>query len=175
MGSLGPPARAMAVRSAFALFCFALLCGLAASSIQSETETDLTKEDEAAGHEVLVEQAVESRVARGVEGRRAMLKKKCDNKPNGKACARLNKKTRKDKKQKAKRGRKGRRGNGGHKKGKKGDKKKGRNGNIKGRKRSNKNGKKKKENRPNKKARNKKRKLTKALKRPKAGNAKSNA
>merc|ERR1712012_270417 len=124
MRSLGPPARAMAVRSAFALLCFALLCGLAASSIQSETETDLTKEDEAAGHEVLVEQAVESRVARGVEGRRAMLKKKCDNKPNGKACARLNKKTR--------RGKKGRRGNGGNKKGKKGDKKKGRNGNTKG-------------------------------------------
>merc|ERR1711948_50974 len=104
MGSLGPPARAMAVRSAFALLCFALLCGLAASSIQSETETDLTKEGEAAGHEVLVEQAVESRVARGVEGRRALLKKKCDNNPGGKACDRLKKKTRKDKK-KNKRGR----------------------------------------------------------------------
>ena len=37
-------------------------------------ETNLTAEGEAAGHEVLVEQAVESRVARGVEGRRAMLK-----------------------------------------------------------------------------------------------------
>merc|ERR1711994_210195 len=92
MGSLGPPARAMAVRSAFALLCFALLCGLAASSIQSETETDLTKEGEAAGHEVLVEQAGESRVARGVEGRREMLKKKCANKPKGKACERLKKK-----------------------------------------------------------------------------------
>merc|ERR1712109_11621 len=99
MGSLGPPARAMAVRSAFALLCFALLCGLAASSIQSETETDLTKEGEAAGHEVLVEQAVESRVARGVKDRRAMLKKKCANKPKGKACERLKKKTRKDKKE----------------------------------------------------------------------------
>merc|ERR1712109_434117 len=97
MGSLGPPARAMAVRSAFALLCFALLCGLAASSIQSETETDLTKEGEAAGHEVLVEQAVESRVARGVEERRKKLEKKCANKPKGKACKRLNKQTRKDK------------------------------------------------------------------------------
>merc|ERR1711953_347207 len=67
MGSLGLPARAMAVRSAFALLCFALLCGLAVSSVvQSETETELTKkEDEAAGNEVLVEQAVESRVVRG--------------------------------------------------------------------------------------------------------------
>merc|ERR1712013_887225 len=89
MGSLGLPARAMAVRSAFALFCFALLCGLAASSIQSETETDLTKEGEAAGDEVLAEQAVESRVARGVEGRRKMLEKKCANNPNRKACERL--------------------------------------------------------------------------------------
>merc|ERR1712203_486639 len=136
MGSLGPPARAMAVRSAFALLCFALLCGLAASSIQSETETDLTKEGEAAGHEVLVERAVESRVARGVQGRRKMLEKKCANKPKGKACERLNKKTRKDKK-KSKRGKKGRRGNarngiGKNKKGKKGAKKKARNGNTKG-------------------------------------------
>merc|ERR1712228_1019328 len=67
MGSLGLPARAMAVRSAFALLCFALLCGLAVSSVvQSETETELTKkEDEAAGNEVLVEQAVESRVVSG--------------------------------------------------------------------------------------------------------------
>merc|ERR1711953_885402 len=67
MGSLGLPARAMAVRSAFALLCFALLCGLAVSPVvQSETETELTKkEDEAAGNEVLVEQAVESRVVRG--------------------------------------------------------------------------------------------------------------
>merc|ERR1711994_960754 len=136
MGSLGPPARAMAVRSAFALFCFALLCGLAASSIQSETETDLTKEGEAAGHEVLVEQAVESRVARGFEERRKKLEKKCANKPKGKACKRLNKETRKDKK-KTKRGKKGRRGNARNgigkrsKKGKKGAKKKARNGNTK--------------------------------------------
>merc|ERR1712038_845844 len=130
MGSLGPPARAMAVRSAFALLCFALLCGLAASSIQSETETDLTKEGEAAGHEVLVEQAVESRVARGVEERRKKLEKKCANKPKGKACKRLNKKTRKDKK-KSKRGRKGRRGNSGRRnKKKRGEKKKARNVNT---------------------------------------------
>merc|ERR1712109_20502 len=90
MGSLGPPARAMAVRSAFALFCFALLCGLAASSIQSETETDLTKEGEAAGDEVLVEQAVESRAARGVDKKKnKMLTKKCNKNPKGKACKRL--------------------------------------------------------------------------------------
>merc|ERR1712060_649389 len=89
MGSLGPPARAMAVRSAFALFCFALLCGLAAS-IQSETETDLTKEGAAAGDEVLVEQAVESRAARGVENNRIKkLTKKCNKNPKGKACKRL--------------------------------------------------------------------------------------
>merc|ERR1711972_234562 len=88
MGSLGPPARAMAVRSAFALFCFALLCGLAASSIQSETETDLTKEGEAAGDEVLVEQAVESRVARGAKKTIKMLREKCEE--GGKnACKRL--------------------------------------------------------------------------------------
>jgi len=65
MGSLGLPATAMAVRSAFALLCFALLCGLAASSVgQSETETEL-KEGEVAGNQVLVEQALESRVVRG--------------------------------------------------------------------------------------------------------------
>merc|ERR1711936_289546 len=80
MGSLGLPARAMAVRSAFALLCFALLCGLATSSVvQSETETELTKkEGEAAGNEVLVEQAVESRVVRGTG------KKNC--KKNPKEC-----------------------------------------------------------------------------------------
>merc|ERR1711972_100512 len=90
MGSLGPPARAMAVRSAFALFCFALLCGLAASSIQSETETDLTKEGEAAGDEVLVEQAVESRAARGTEKKRfKMLREKCRKNRKGKACEKL--------------------------------------------------------------------------------------
>merc|ERR1712018_897167 len=67
MGSLGLPATAMAVRSAFALLCFALLCGLAASSVgQSETETELTKrEGEAAGNKILVEQALESREVRG--------------------------------------------------------------------------------------------------------------
>merc|ERR1712212_1132682 len=65
MGSLGLPATAMAVRSAFALLCFALLCGLAASSaVQSKTETEL-KEGEAAGNQVLVGQALESRVVRG--------------------------------------------------------------------------------------------------------------
>merc|ERR1712001_603081 len=69
MGSLGLPATAMAVRSAFALLCFALLCGLAASSVvQSETETEL-KEGEAAGNQVLVEQALESRVVRGTKRR----------------------------------------------------------------------------------------------------------
>merc|ERR1712055_26025 len=67
MGSLGLPATAMAGRSAFALLCFALLCGLAASSVgQSETETELTKkEGEAAGNKLLVEQAFESREVRG--------------------------------------------------------------------------------------------------------------
>merc|ERR1711936_691978 len=95
MGSLGPPARAMAVRSAFALFCFALLCGLAASSIQSETETDLTKEGEAAGDEVLVEQAVESRAARGAEKKSfKMLKEKCKENRKGEACKRLKEKRR---------------------------------------------------------------------------------
>merc|ERR1712156_1006967 len=91
MGSLGPPARAMAVRSALALFCFALLCGLAASSIQSETETDLTKEGEAAGDEVLVEQAVESRAARGADKKNKikMLREKCEENPKGNACDRL--------------------------------------------------------------------------------------
>merc|ERR1712062_295871 len=113
MGSLGPPARAMAVRSAFALLCFALLCGLAASSIQSETETDLTKEGEAAGHEVLVEQAVESRAARGAEKKKfKMLKEKCNKNPKGDACDRLKErrrgrknsgKAKKNKSQKAKR------------------------------------------------------------------------
>merc|ERR1712018_26820 len=100
MGSLGPPARAMAVRSAFALFCFALLCGLAASSIQSETKTDLTKEGEAAGDEVLVEQAVESRAARGAEKKNKikMLREKCRGSPKkSNACKRLAEK-RKDRK-----------------------------------------------------------------------------
>merc|ERR1711981_508516 len=78
MGSLGLPARAMAVRSAFALLCFALLCGLAVSSVvQPETETELTKkEGKVAGNEVLVEQAVESRVVRGA-GKRNCKSRKC--------------------------------------------------------------------------------------------------
>merc|ERR1711934_335692 len=83
MGSLGLPATAMAVRSAFALLCFALLCGLAASSVaQSKTKTEL-KEGEVAGNQVLVEQALESRVARGTRpGKRCRKlkgrnKKKC--------------------------------------------------------------------------------------------------
>merc|ERR1711872_150465 len=89
MGSLGLPATAMAVRSAFALLCFALLCGLAASSVvQSETETELTKtEGEAAGNQVLVAEALESRVARG-----STKSKACRKDPNSKKC--LRKKTR---------------------------------------------------------------------------------
>merc|ERR1711936_455756 len=64
--------------SAFALLCFALLCGLAVSSVvQPETETELTKkEDEAAGNEVLVEQAVESRVVRGTGKRNCQKNQK---------------------------------------------------------------------------------------------------
>merc|ERR1712037_79020 len=85
MGSLGLPATAMAVRSAFGLLCFALLCGLAASSVgQSETETEL-KEGEAAGNQVLVEQALESRVARGARERRP-----CRNSKNPRKCRRQN-------------------------------------------------------------------------------------
>merc|ERR1711971_640853 len=85
MGSLGLTATAMAVRSAFALLCFALLCGLAAASsgkLQSETETELTKtEGEAAGNQILVEQAVESRVARGSkDGKRKKKTGACDKK-----------------------------------------------------------------------------------------------
>merc|ERR1712115_468012 len=74
----------------------ALLCGLAASSIQSETETDLTKEGEAAGDEVLVEQAVESRAARGAEkkNRIKMLREKCRENPKRKACETLKEKRR---------------------------------------------------------------------------------
>merc|ERR1739840_76991 len=75
MGSLGLPATAMAVRSAFALLCFALLCGLAASSVvQSETETEL-KEGKVAGNQVLLEQALESRVARSA--RKKMTEEEC--------------------------------------------------------------------------------------------------
>merc|ERR1739842_251575 len=88
MGSLGLPAIAMAVRSAFALLCFALLCGLAASSaaVQSETETEL-KEGEAAGNQVLVEQALESRVVRG-SNRRERIRKACEGDINPKRCER---------------------------------------------------------------------------------------
>merc|ERR1711936_375747 len=82
MGSLGLPAIAMAVRSAFALLCFALLCGLTASSaVQSKTETEL-KEGEAAGNQVLVEQALESRVVRGSKQKK--ISKAC--KKNPKRC-----------------------------------------------------------------------------------------
>merc|ERR1712012_939711 len=176
MGSLGPPARAMAVRSAFALFCFALLCGLAASSIQSETETDLTKEGEAARDEVLVEQAVESRAARGADKKNKikLLREKCRENPKRKACKRLaekrnSSKARKNQKQKAKRRGQSKKNGGKKKKGrkakkndrKKGKKKKGRNGKNKSKSRGNRN--------------NKKKKLAKALRRTKAGNAKSNA
>merc|ERR1712210_135999 len=88
MGSLGLPATAMAVRSAFALLCFALICGLAASSVgQSETETEL-KEGEAAGNKVLVEQALESRVSKGARERRGKKKEACRNSKNPKECRR---------------------------------------------------------------------------------------
>merc|ERR1711981_1276412 len=90
MGSLGLPARAMAVRSAFALLCFALLCGLAVSSVvQPETETELTKkEGEAAGNEVLVEQAVESRVGRGAGTRNCKKCREQGDRWDGKTCIR---------------------------------------------------------------------------------------
>merc|ERR1711988_849578 len=165
MGSLGPPARAMAVRSAFALLCFALLCGLAASSIQSETETDLTKEGEAAGDEVLVEQAVESRAARGTEKKRfKMLREKCRKNRKGKACEKLTerrqgrKNSRKAKKTKSKKPKR------------KGQKKKGRNA----KKNSGKKGKKSK-SRANKQARNKMNLKMARRERTKTGNPKSNA
>merc|ERR1711971_211230 len=87
MGSLGLTATTMAVRSAFALLCFALLCGLAAASsgFQSETETELrTKiEGEAAGNQILVEQALESRIARGSKKGK---KNACKKDPNSKEC-----------------------------------------------------------------------------------------
>merc|ERR1711874_962138 len=94
MGSLGLPATAMAVRSAFALLCFALLCGLAASSVvQTETETELTKtEGEAAGDQVLVAEALESRVARGSKESQKKKNKACERDPQSKKCQR--KKTR---------------------------------------------------------------------------------
>merc|ERR1719234_1182019 len=83
----------MAVRSAFALLCFAFLCGLAAASsgkLQSETETELrTKnEGEAAGNQVLVAQAVESRVARGSKKGE---KNACKEDPKSKECLRKQK------------------------------------------------------------------------------------
>merc|ERR1711971_1086191 len=87
MGSLGLTATTMAVRSAFALLCFALLCGLAAASsgFQSETETELTKnEGEAAGNQILVAEAVESRVARG--SKKSGKKNACKKDPKSKEC-----------------------------------------------------------------------------------------
>merc|ERR1719234_2051533 len=78
----------MAVRSAFALLCFALLCGLVASSgFQSETETELrTKiEGEAAGNQVLVAEAVESRVARGSKREDRKRQKTAKGKKGGKS------------------------------------------------------------------------------------------
>merc|ERR1712055_909562 len=88
MGSLGLPATAMAVRSAFALLCFALLCGLAASSgFQSETETELTKnEGDAAGTQVLVEEAAESRAARGSKNKNKDENEACKKNPKSKKC-----------------------------------------------------------------------------------------
>merc|ERR1711971_440027 len=85
--SLGLTATTMAVRSAFALLCFALLCGLAAASsgFQSETETELTKnEGEAAGNQILVAEAVESRVARG--SKKSGKKNACKKDPKSKEC-----------------------------------------------------------------------------------------
>merc|ERR1712107_567556 len=180
MGSLGPPARAMAVRSAFALFCFALLCGLAASSIQSETETDLTKEGEAAGDEVLVEQAVESRVARGAKKTIRMLRKKCEENRDGNACKRLKEKrranARKNKNKKATRKVKKSKKTGGGKK-KKGRKAK-KNGGEKGKKNKGKKRKNKKKNK--KKSKNRANKQAQKLKlarreRKKTESTKSNA
>ena len=50
----------------------------------------MTAEGEAAGDEVLVEQAVESRAARGADKRNIkMLKEKCNKNPNLDACKRL--------------------------------------------------------------------------------------
>merc|ERR1719180_232646 len=94
----------MAVRSAFALLCFALLCGLAAASsgFQSETETELrTKnEGEAAGNQVLVAEAVESRVARG--SKKGGKKNACKEDPKSKEC----KKRKKNRKNKPRKGQK---------------------------------------------------------------------
>jgi len=129
MGSLGLPATTMAVRSAFALLCFALLCGLAASSVgQSETETELTKkEGEAAGNQVLVAEALESRVARGSKGNQNQRSKACRRDPQSNKC--LRQKTRKNQKKgktvrQGNRNNKGKRQkeNKGNKKGKRGNK-----------------------------------------------------
>merc|ERR1712029_804086 len=100
MGSLGLLATAMAVRSAFALLCFALLCGLAASSVvQSETETELTKtEGEAAGNQVLVAEALESRVARGSKGLKRKKNNACKKDPKSKKCQRQKTRNNKPKK-----------------------------------------------------------------------------
>merc|ERR1712107_964555 len=171
MGSLGPPARAMAVRSASALFCFALLCGLAASSIQSETETDLTKEGEAAGDEVLVEQAVESRAARGAEKKNkiTLLREKCKERGGeGNACKILKERTRgrknsrKAKKSKSQRPKR------------KGQKKKGRNVKKKGGKKVKKNkGRNRKNKNKNKKKKKKKKKTPPPKKKKKKKKKKS--
>merc|ERR1712008_664509 len=128
MGSLGLPATAMAVRRAFALLCFALLCGLAASSVgQSETETELTKkEGEAAGNQVLVAEALESRVARGSKGNQNQKSKACRKDPQSNKC--LRQKTRKNQK-KGKTVRQGNRNNKGKRQKEKKGNKKGKRGN----------------------------------------------
>merc|ERR1719234_1747034 len=104
----------MAVRSAFALLCFALLCGLVAASsgkLQSETETELrTKnEGEAAGNQLLVAEAVESRVARGSkDGKRKKKTGACEKNPKSKKCERQNaRKNRQNKRKQVKRTGKG--------------------------------------------------------------------
>merc|ERR1711935_376175 len=158
MGSLGLPATAMAVRSAFALLCFALLCGLAASSVgQSETETELTKkEGTAAGNQVLVAEALESRVARGSKGNQNQRSKACRRDPQSNKC--LRQKTRKNQK-KGKTVRQGNRNN-------KGKRQKEKKGNKKG-KRGNKNRNKKtsgKTTQHGKKNKNGKKKIEKQLK-----------
>merc|ERR1711971_1440680 len=76
-----------------ALLCFALLCGLAAASsgkLQSETETELTKnQGEAAGNQILVEEAVGSRVVRGSKnGKKNKKTKACEKNPKSEKCKR---------------------------------------------------------------------------------------
>ena len=82
--------------SAFALLCFALLCGLAASSVvQPETETELTKkEGEPAGNKLLVEQALESREVRGASKRRRKSDP-CKKNKKSKRCQRAKKRSQK--------------------------------------------------------------------------------